>query len=99
MAYPPTTMPANPTSQQIFTLGNKRWVYDSSEWKPFSAFMTSAPVDVPVCNVSQLPAAATHLNTTFYVNDALTPSLGATVSGGGASACYVKSDGTNWKVS
>jgi len=46
-----------------------------------------------------LPAAATAgLGARAFVTDALTPVFGATVTGGGAVATPVYSDGSLWKV-
>ena len=55
----------------------------------------------PVTNytVATLPSAATSgAGARSFVTDALTPTFGATVVGGGAVATPVYSDGTNWKV-
>ena len=49
--------------------------------------------------VATLPgAAASGSGARACVSDALRPSVGATVTGGGAVAVPVYSDGTNWKV-
>ena len=49
--------------------------------------------------VALLPAAATAgLGAMAFVTDALAPTFGSTVAGGGAVASPVYSDGTNWKV-
>jgi hypothetical protein len=49
--------------------------------------------------VATLPSAATSgVGARSFVTDALTPTFGATVVGGGAVATPVYSDGTNWKV-
>ena len=49
--------------------------------------------------VSTLPSAATSgAGARSFVTDASAPTFGATVSGGGAVATPVYSDGTNWKV-
>lgn len=49
--------------------------------------------------VGSLPAAATAgSGTRAFVNDALTPVYGSTVTGGGAAKVPVYSDGTNWIV-
>ena len=49
--------------------------------------------------VATLPSAATSgAGARSFVTDALTPTFGATVVGGGAVATPVYSDGTNWKV-
>lgn len=46
-----------------------------------------------------LPNAATSgVGARSFVTDALSPTFGATVAGGGAVATPVYSDGTNWKV-
>jgi hypothetical protein len=58
----------------------------------------SAMVITPVA-VASLPSAATAGNgARHHVTDALTPTFGATVAGGGAVSTPVYSDGTNWKV-
>lgn len=49
--------------------------------------------------VATLPSAATSgLGSRAFVSNALAPTFGATVVGGGAVAVPVYSDGTNWKV-
>ena len=49
--------------------------------------------------VATLPSAATSgVGARSFVTNALTPTFGATVVGGGAVAVPVYSDGTNWKV-
>jgi hypothetical protein len=49
--------------------------------------------------VSTLPSAViSGIGSRSFVTDALTPTFGATVVGGGAVATPVYSDGTNWKV-
>jgi hypothetical protein len=49
--------------------------------------------------VATLPSAATSgVGARAFVSNALTPTFGATVVGGGAVAVPVYSDGTNWKV-
>lgn len=49
--------------------------------------------------VATLPSAATSgVGARSFVTDASAPTFGATVSGGGAVATPVYSDGTNWKV-
>jgi hypothetical protein len=49
--------------------------------------------------VATLPSAATSgVGARSFVTDASAPTFGATVSGGGAVAVPVYSDGTNWKV-
>ena len=49
--------------------------------------------------VATLPSAATSgIGARSFVTDALLPTFGATVAGGGAVATPVYSDGTNWKV-
>jgi hypothetical protein len=49
--------------------------------------------------VATLPSAATSgAGARTFVTNALTPSFGATVVGGGAVFIPVYSDGTNWKV-
>jgi hypothetical protein len=52
-----------------------------------------------VYTVAALPSAATSgLGARAFVSNALGPTFGATVIGGGAIAVPVYSDGTNWKV-
>ena len=61
---------------------------------------TSAVVP-PTTNytVATLPSAATSgAGARTFVTNALTPTFGATVAGGGAVFTPVYSDGTNWKV-
>ena len=49
--------------------------------------------------VTALPSAVTSgAGARAFVTDALTPTFGATVAGGGAVFTPVYSDGTNWKV-
>lgn len=49
--------------------------------------------------VANLPSASTSgVGAKSFVTDALTPTFGATVAGGGAVPVPVFSDGTNWKV-
>ena len=49
--------------------------------------------------VATLPSAVTSgKGSRSFVTDALLPTFGSTVSGGGAVAVPVYSDGTNWKV-
>jgi hypothetical protein len=49
--------------------------------------------------VATLPSAVTSgLGARAFVSNALAPTFGATVVGGGAVAVPVYSDGTNWKV-
>jgi hypothetical protein len=49
--------------------------------------------------VATLPSAVTSgAGSRAFVTDALTPSFGATVAGGGAVLTPVYSDGTDWKV-
>ena len=49
--------------------------------------------------VATLPSAVTSgKGARSFVTDALLPTFGSTVSGGGAVAVPVYSDGTNWKV-
>lgn len=68
-----------------------------------STFNQLATSDVvpPLVNytVATLPSAATSgAGARSFVTDALVPTFGATVAGGGAVATPVYSDGTNWKV-
>ena len=56
-------------------------------------------IKIPPVTVASLPAAATAGNgARSHVTDALAPTFGATVTGGGAVSIPVYSDGTNWKV-
>lgn len=49
--------------------------------------------------VATLPSAVTSgVGSRSFVTDALLPTFGSTVAGGGAVATPVYSDGTNWKV-
>ena len=49
--------------------------------------------------VSELPSAATAGSGTLaFVSDALAPTFGAAVTGGGSTACPAYSDGTIWRV-
>ena len=62
---------------------------------------TGTTVIPPLTNytVATLPSAATSgKGARSFVTDASAPSFGSTVSGGGAVATPVYSDGTNWKV-
>ena len=53
----------------------------------------------PVYLVVELPSAAdSGVGAKSFVTDALAPTFGATVVGGGAVKVPVYSDGTNWKV-
>lgn len=62
----------------------------------------SVSSDIPALtnfNVATLPSAVTlGAGARAFVTDALTPTFGATVVGGGAVNVPVYSDGTNWKV-
>lgn len=59
----------------------------------------NAAVTKLVTTVSNLPSAATvGVGAEAFVTDASGPTFGATVTGGGAVAVPVYSDGTNWKV-
>jgi hypothetical protein len=63
--------------------------------------LTASGVMPPLINytVATLPSAATSgKGARSFVTDALVPTFGATVAGGGAVAVPVYSDGTNWKV-
>jgi len=52
-----------------------------------------------VYTVATLPSAATSgIGARSFVSDALLPTFGSTVAGGGAVKIPVYSDGTNWKV-
>lgn len=59
----------------------------------------AAPLKLVPVAVGSLPSAATAgAGARMMVNDALTPTFGATVANGGAVVTPVYSDGTNWKV-
>jgi hypothetical protein len=63
--------------------------------------LKTSEIQPPLTNytVATLPSAATSgVGARSFVTNALTPSFGATVAGGGAVATPVYSDGTNWKV-
>lgn len=63
--------------------------------------LTASGVLPPLTNytVATLPSAATAgVGSRSFVTDASAPAFGATVTGGGAVATPVYSDGTNWKV-
>jgi hypothetical protein len=56
-------------------------------------------IKLNVYTVSTLPSAVTSgAGTLAFVTDALLPTFGSTVAGGGAVNVPVYSDGTNWKV-
>jgi hypothetical protein len=56
-------------------------------------------LSLTVYTVSTLPSAVTSgAGTLAFVSDALLPTFGSTVVGGGAVKVPVYSDGTNWKV-
>jgi hypothetical protein len=56
-------------------------------------------IKLNVYTVSTLPSAVTSgAGTLAFVTDALLPTFGSTVVGGGAVNVPVYSDGTNWKV-
>lgn len=48
--------------------------------------------------IASLPPAASSAGWRYEVNDANAPSVGATVASGGAAACEVRSNGTDWIV-
>ena len=63
--------------------------------------LKTSGIQPPLTNytVATLPSAATSgKGARSFVTDALAPTFGATVVGGGAVAIPVYSDGTNWKV-
>ena len=61
--------------------------------------ITYYPAVNPVFTVATLPSAGdAGVGAKSFVSDASAPSFGATVTGGGAVAVPVYSDGTNWKV-
>jgi hypothetical protein len=54
---------------------------------------------VTIYTVAKLPSAVTTgIGVRSFVSDALTPTFGATVVGGGSIPVPIYSDGTNWKV-
>ena len=56
-------------------------------------------IKLNVYTVSTLPSAVTSgAGTLAFVTDALLPTFGSTVAGGGAVNVPVYSDGTNWRV-
>jgi hypothetical protein len=56
-------------------------------------------INFTVYTVATLPSAVTSgAGTRAFVSDALLPTFGSTVVGGGAVKVPVYSDGTNWKV-
>jgi hypothetical protein len=56
-------------------------------------------INFTVYTVATLPSAVTSgAGTRAFVSDALLPTFGSTVAGGGAVNVPVYSDGTNWKV-
>ena len=63
--------------------------------------LKTSGIQPPLTNytVATLPSAVTSgVGARSFVTDALAPTFGATVVGGGAVAVPVYSDGTNWKV-
>jgi hypothetical protein len=63
--------------------------------------LKTSAIQPPLTNytVATLPSAATSgVGARSFVTNALAPTFGATVAGGGAVAVPVYSDGTNWKV-
>lgn len=63
-------------------------------------FMAVTPIlsPPPPSTVAGLPAASAAMGSIYQVTDALTPTIGAAVVGGGAVNLYVKSNGTLWLV-
>ena len=63
--------------------------------------LKTSAIQPPLTNytVATLPSAVTSgVGARSFVTNALTPTFGATVAGGGSVAVPVYSDGTNWKV-
>ena len=63
--------------------------------------LKTSAIQPPLTNytVATLPSAATSgVGARSFVTNALAPTFGTTVAGGGAVAVPVYSDGTNWKV-
>ena len=63
--------------------------------------LKTSEIQPPLTNytVATLPSAVTSgVGARSFVTNALAPTFGATVAGGGAVAVPVYSDGTNWKV-
>jgi hypothetical protein len=63
--------------------------------------LKTSAIQPPLTNytVATLPSAVTSgVGARSFVTNALAPTFGATVAGGGAVAVPVYSDGTNWKV-
>ena len=64
-----------------------------------AAIFSAGPIKRASTTVASLMAAATAgAGAEMYVTDALAPTFGATVAGGGSVFTPVYSDGTNWKV-
>lgn len=63
-------------------------------------FMIVTPTNTapPALLTANLPAAASSVGQIYTVTDALLPSLGLAVAGGGAVSVIVKSNGTGWIV-
>jgi hypothetical protein len=91
------SLPLAPTEyQQRFhdQLNNVLRLYFNQVNKILGQLEAAAPY-----TVAALPSASTAgVGSRAFVTNALAPSFGATVVGGGAVAVPVYSDGTNWKV-
>lgn len=83
-----------PQSLKVTVAGILAFTIDTSSRTVFNKSIKMAS-----STVAALPAAATdEAGARRYVTDALGPTFGATVVGGGAVGVPVYSDGTNWKV-
>lgn len=92
--------PLNYDAQYIDQLNNVFRLY-LNRLDALTGQLTASSVIPPATNytVATLPSAATSgKGSRSFVTDASAPTFGATVSGGGAVATPVYSDGTNWKV-
>jgi hypothetical protein len=86
--------PANYTPQYIDQLNNVLRLYFTQLNKIVGQLKADSP-----SVVADLPSAVTSgVGSRLFVTNALAPTFGATVVGGGAVAVPVYSDGTNWKV-
>jgi hypothetical protein len=63
-----------------------------------SQLLVTYPINLQAYTVATLPALTGTAGYLCYVTDALTPTWGATVVGGGAVKTLVMTDGTAWKV-
>ena len=93
----PPNLPLGPieySAQYQDQLNNVLRLYFNQINKIVSQLKTTSP-----SVVADLPSAsAAGVGSRLFVTNALTPTFGATVVGGGAVAVPVYSDGTNWKV-